>query len=131
MPADFSGTWSIDKHDSFDALLDLLAVPAEKRPPFPITQLTVEITQNGDNMHIKSTTAQGCNDYSFDVGSEFETNLVVWMPKMKVTSAWEGDSVVLTNEQGFKLSRSLEGGQMVTTMGKGDTTAKVYFNKTS
>ena len=67
MPCDLSGKWVYASGDGMDALLDLLKVPAEKRPTDPSS--TVEITQSGDDFTVKTTAADGnCREAKFTIG---------------------------------------------------------------
>ena len=50
-----SGKWVIAKHDNLDAVIVNLKIPADQRPDQPITSMTTEINQDGDNFEIRTT----------------------------------------------------------------------------
>eukprot|EP00057_Strongylocentrotus_purpuratus_P030531 XP_781943.3 PREDICTED: RNA-binding protein 34 [Strongylocentrotus purpuratus] len=110
-------------------LMDTMCIPADRRPNLPIDKLTVKVTQKDDHFDITSETPERSNTYSFDVGPSFETSLVGFLPKMSVTASWEGDNLLFTAENGFKMLREIVEGQMVTTVSKGDVSFKVVFDK--
>ncbi|XP_011664401.1 fatty acid-binding protein type 3 [Strongylocentrotus purpuratus] len=124
-----SGSWTLAKHDSLDAVLDKLQVPADKRPPGTITGLSMTITQNGDNFTVKTVAQRGTRETTFAVGTTFETELLMGTITVKVTAAWDGDCLVLTGEKGAKLTRQIVGDQLVSTIDVGGTCAKFYFSK--
>ncbi|XP_071479132.1 fatty acid-binding protein, intestinal-like [Diadema antillarum] len=125
----FSGNWALAKHDSLDAVLDKLQIPADKRPPAQISGLTMSIKQDGDNFTINTVAQRGARETTFTVGSTFETELMMGTMTLKVSAAWDGDRLVLTGEKGAKLSRELVGDQLVSTVDVHGTVAKFYFNK--
>jgi len=124
-----SGKWVISKHDPLDAILNKLSIPADKRPPQPITNFTVEIKQVGDNVEMKSTGNRGSRETKFVVGTTFETELLMGTITIKVTASWEGNKMLLITDKGAKLYREVVGDQLISTLVLGDETAKVYFNK--
>ncbi|XP_041468573.1 fatty acid-binding protein type 3-like [Lytechinus variegatus] len=128
MPS-FAGNWKLANHDSLDAVLDKLQIPADKRPPGQIPQLDISIKQDGDNFEITTTAQRGTRTTSFAVGTQFETELLMGTVTVKVTASWDGDSLVLTGEKGAKLIRQIVGSQLVSTIDVGGTVAKFYFNK--
>lgn len=79
-----SGSWTLSKHDSLDAVLDKLQVPADKRPPGTITGLSMTITQNGDNFTVKTVAQRGTRETTFAVGTTFETELLMGTITVKV-----------------------------------------------
>ena len=58
----FSGKWVFDHAENMKAVGDALKVDWSKIPEDKTT--TTEITQNGDNFHIKTTTAVRTRDVS-------------------------------------------------------------------
>ncbi|XP_054759746.1 fatty acid-binding protein, liver-like [Lytechinus pictus] len=130
MPTDFSGEWLMVSHGELSSdLMDTMGIPAEIRPSLPIKTLTVNITQDGDQFEICSKTPERSNSYSFQVGKSFETSLVGFLPKMTVTASWEGDKLLFTAENDFKMVREITEGKMVAIVSKGDVSFEVAFDK--
>ena len=80
----FSGSWVIAKHDNLDAVVAGLNIPADKRPDQPITGLSQEIKQDGDNFDIKSSGKRGKRETKFTVGTTFETEFLLGTVTAKV-----------------------------------------------
>ncbi|XP_071479143.1 fatty acid-binding protein 2, liver-like [Diadema antillarum] len=129
MPADFSGSWTIDHHDDFSAMLEKLQVPADQRPPATISQLDVEIKQDGDNFTITNKSPAGTKEHSFTVGESFKLVMMGNMPEVDVSSSWDGDRLVFTDNRGVKLTREIVDGQIVSTFSMGDSSVKLYFKR--
>jgi len=110
-------------------ILEKLGIPADKRPPQPITNFSMEIQQDGDNFTIISTGNRGTRESKFTVGTTFETEMLMGTVTVKLTSCWEGNCMLLTSEKGAKLYREVVGNQLVSTLIIGGDTAKLYFNK--
>ena len=62
MMANFSGKWVFDHAENMEAIADALKVDKSKVPDDRSS--TTEITQNGDTIHIKTTTAVRTRDVS-------------------------------------------------------------------
>lgn len=129
MPVNFSGTWNIASHEDFTAILDKLQVPEDKRPPSKITNLQVLIEQDGDHIKIVSKTSLGDRVNDFTVGEPCKFVMFGNMPEVDVTSAWEGDRLVITDARGAKLIREIVGDQTVCTFCVGDLAVKLFYNK--
>ncbi|XP_071808270.1 fatty acid-binding protein, intestinal-like [Asterias amurensis] len=131
MPCDLSGKWVYASGDGMDALLDLLKVPAEKRPTDPSS--TVEITQSGDDFTVKTTAADGnCREAKFTIGVEFSDPDIKALRgvEVKATPCWEGDKLVLKGSGGNgTATREIVGGQLVMSFDIMGTKATRFFNK--
>ncbi|XP_022110479.1 fatty acid-binding protein 2, liver-like [Acanthaster planci] len=131
MPCDLSGKWVYTSGEGMVALMDKLNIPADKRPSDPSS--TVEITQNGDNFCIKTTTPDGrSREAKFTIGVEFVDEEIKALRGMdiKATPCWEGDKLVLKGSGGNgSVSRQIVGGQMVLTYDVMGVKATRVFNK--
>ena len=89
----FSGKWVFDHAENMKAVGDALKVDWSKIPEDKTT--TTEITQNGDNFHIKTTTAVRTRDvsrnymaWSFSKKMSQFAKTCVSRIVMQITSRW-------------------------------------------
>ena len=85
----FSGKWVFDHAENMKAVGDALKIDWSKIPEDKTT--TTEITQNGDNFHIKTTTAARTRDVS--------RNYMVSFFYFFIVLFWEGLNILMSNGQ--------------------------------
>ncbi|OCT78850.1 retinol-binding protein 2 [Xenopus laevis] len=108
MPADYNGTWVMEKNENFDGYMKALDIDfATRKIAAHLTQ-TKEFVQDGNNFKTKTLSTFRNYELNFTVGVEFEEhtkgldNRVV-----KTLVTWEGDNLVCVqkgekNNRGWK-----------------------------
>lgn len=125
-----TGTWSFDKGENMAALMKALQVPVDKIPKD--TSSNIEITQSGNDISIKTTTAAGTTrELNFTIGTPFvDAELTALRGSdVTVTPSLDGDKLVLTGAQGNSVTREVVGGQLVQSFDFGGICGKRIFNK--
>ncbi|XP_056335161.1 retinol-binding protein 1 [Danio aesculapii] len=94
-PVDMNGYWKMTSNENFDEYMEALDVNVVIRKIANYLILDKEIVQNGDHLYIKTLTTFRNYDMEFDVGKEFEEDLVgVDDRKCMTTVNWEEDKLV-------------------------------------
>lgn len=124
----FAGKWTVAKFEGLrDVAVDLGADEA-KMDPAKLQGATVEITQDGDNLTFNATGGLGkSGTHSMTVGQPSEGEL--FGKAYSGTTAWDGDKIVSVGKSGVKLTRSIDGGQLLYTLESNGKTGKVWFSK--
>ncbi|XP_061671238.1 cellular retinoic acid-binding protein 1 isoform X2 [Syngnathoides biaculeatus] len=88
--ANFAGTWKMKSSENFDELLKALGVNAmlRKIAGTAASKAHVEITQNGEQFYIKTSTSVRTTEINFHVGEEFNEETVDGR-KCKSLATWE------------------------------------------
>ncbi|KAM9824787.1 cellular retinoic acid-binding protein 2b [Neosynchiropus ocellatus] len=133
---DFSGKWKMKSSENFEELLKAMGVNVflRKIAVAAASSPAVEITQQGENLSIKTSTSVRTTQISFTVGQSFNENTVDGRPCTSVPT-WETDSKIrceqtLQKGEGPKTSWTREvtnDGEMILTMSAGDVVCtRVY-----
>ncbi|KAM8883946.1 cellular retinoic acid-binding protein 2b [Synchiropus splendidus] len=133
---DFSGKWKMKSSENFEELLKAMGVNMflRKIAVAAASSPAVEITQQGENLSIKTSTSVRTTQISFTVGQSFNENTVDGRPCTSVPT-WETDSKIrceqtLQKGEGPKTSWTREvtnDGEMILTMTAGDVVCtRVY-----
>ncbi|KTG38921.1 hypothetical protein cypCar_00006653 [Cyprinus carpio] len=94
-PVDMNGYWKMTSNENFDEYMEALDVNVVIRKIASYLIFDKEIVQNGDHFNIKTLTTFRNYHMEFDVGKEFEEDLVgVDDRKCMTTVNWEGDKLV-------------------------------------
>ncbi|CAM4589611.1 unnamed protein product [Leuciscus chuanchicus] len=94
-PVDMNGYWKMTSNENFDEYMEVLDVNLVIRKIASYLIFDKEIVQNGDHFNIKTLTTFRNYHMEFDVGKEFEEDLVgVDDRKCMTTVNWEGDKLV-------------------------------------
>uniref|UniRef100_A0A671KQD7 Retinol binding protein 1, cellular, tandem duplicate 2 n=1 Tax=Sinocyclocheilus anshuiensis TaxID=1608454 RepID=A0A671KQD7_9TELE len=98
-PVDMNGYWKMTSNENIDEYIDeymeALGVNVVIRKIASYLIFDKEIVQNGDHFNIKTLTTFRNYQMEFDVGKEFEEDLVgVDDRKCMTTVNWEGDKLV-------------------------------------
>ncbi|KAE8604708.1 hypothetical protein XENTR_v10014801 [Xenopus tropicalis] len=108
MPADYNGTWVMEKNENFDGYMKALDIDFATRKIAAFLTQTKEFVQDGNNFKTKTLSTFRNYELNFTVGVEFEEhtkgldNRVV-----KTLVSWEGDNLVCVqkgekNNRGWK-----------------------------
>ncbi|TRY99690.1 hypothetical protein DNTS_029430 [Danionella cerebrum] len=94
-PVDMNGYWKMLSNDNFDEYMEALDVNIVIRKIAIYLIFDKEIVQDGDHFNIKTLTTFRNYNMEFDIGKEFEEDLVgVDDRKCMTTVTWEGDKLV-------------------------------------
>ncbi|ROL44160.1 Retinol-binding protein 1 [Anabarilius grahami] len=94
-PVDMNGYWKMTSNENFDEYMEALDVNLVIRKIASYLIFDKEIVQNGDHFNIKTLTTFRNYHMEFDVGKEFEEDLIgVDDRKCMTTVNWEGDKLV-------------------------------------
>ncbi|XP_048018817.1 retinol-binding protein 1 isoform X1 [Megalobrama amblycephala] len=94
-PVDMNGYWKMTSNENFDEYMEALDVNLVIRKIASYLVFDKEIVQNGDHFNIKTLTTFRNYHMEFDVGKEFEEDLIgVDDRKCMTTVNWEGDKLV-------------------------------------
>ncbi|XP_044528702.1 cellular retinoic acid-binding protein 2 [Gracilinanus agilis] len=135
----FSGTWKILSSKDFDELLKELGVNVmlRKIAVAAASKPVVEIKQDGDNFHIKTSTAVRTTEINFKIGEEFEEQTVDGRP-CKSLVKWESQNKMFCEQrllkgEGPKTSWSREltnDGKLILTLTANDVVCtRVYIRE--
>ncbi|XP_016108726.1 retinol-binding protein 1-like [Sinocyclocheilus grahami] len=94
-PVDMNGFWKMTSNENFDEYMEALDVNVVIRKIANYLIFDKEIVQNGEHFNIKTLTAFRNYHMEFDVGKEFEEDLVGVDDRKCMTMVnWEGDKLV-------------------------------------
>ncbi|KAM9315982.1 retinol-binding protein 2 [Gastrophryne carolinensis] len=105
MPADYNGTWVMEKNDNFDGYMKALDIDfATRKIAAHLTQ-TKELIQNGNEFKTKTLSTFRNYELNFTVGVEFEEQTKGLDNRtVKTLVSWEGDNLVCV-QKGEKENR--------------------------
>ncbi|CAH2246581.1 retinol-binding 2 [Pelobates cultripes] len=108
MPANYNGTWVMEKNDNFDGYMKALDIDfATRKIAAHLTQ-TKELIQEGDNFKTKTTSTFRNYEVNFTVGVEFEEKTKGLDDRVvKTLVSWDGDKLICVqkgekNNRGWK-----------------------------
>ncbi|CAL8372697.1 unnamed protein product [Boreogadus saida] len=133
---DFSGKWKMKTSEHFEELLKALGVNVfvRKIAVAAASSPAVEISQDGESLHIRTSTSVRTTQVSFTVGQSFDETTVDGRPCTSFPK-WESDNKIsceqtLQKGEGPKTAwtRELTGhGELILTMRAGDVVCtRVY-----
>ncbi|XP_038604208.1 retinol-binding protein 2 isoform X2 [Tachyglossus aculeatus] len=108
MPANFNGTWEMEKNDNFEGYMKALDIDFATRKIAVHLSQTKEIEQNGDSFKTKTLSTFRNYNVDFTVGVEFEEHTKgLDNRNVKTLVTWEGDKLVCVqkgekNNRGWK-----------------------------
>uniref|UniRef100_A0A8C5MEG1 Retinol binding protein 1 n=1 Tax=Leptobrachium leishanense TaxID=445787 RepID=A0A8C5MEG1_9ANUR len=105
MPANFNGTWVMEKNENFEGYMKALDIDfATRKIAVHLTQ-TKEIVQEGDNFKTRTLSTFRNYEVDFTVGVEFEERTKGLDDRIvKTLVSWDGDKLV-TVQKGEKNNR--------------------------
>ncbi|KAG8445468.1 hypothetical protein GDO86_010301 [Hymenochirus boettgeri] len=105
MPADYNGTWVMEKNDNFEGYMKALDIDfATRKIAVHLTQ-TKEFVQDGDNFKTKTLSTFRNYELNYTVGVEFEENTKGLDNRaVKTLVSWDGDKLVCV-QKGEKNNR--------------------------
>jgi hypothetical protein len=133
---DFTGKYSLLRNENFDEFLAANGANWLVRKMATTSSPNLDVTQDGDKVHMKLHSLVHSKETQFTVGEPFEEtqqNGAV----MKVTPKWEGKRLILSYEPKEESSagkpqthtRELEGDELTLTLQVDNVTAKRVFKK--
>ncbi|XP_072030686.1 fatty acid-binding protein 10-A, liver basic-like [Amphiura filiformis] len=122
----FSGNWKLDRMEGMADIAKAMGLPESMMPSSPVG-FTLEITQNGDNFEIKTTTPQGTRASTFTVGGSLKEQIMG--VEVDCTSKWDGGKLVVETGKGNSLTREIVGGELVATVTFENASGKRIFKK--
>ncbi|KAL6489580.1 hypothetical protein MHYP_G00033210 [Metynnis hypsauchen] len=136
---DFSGTWKMKSSENFEELLKALGVNVmlRKIAVAAASKPSVEITQDGETLSIKTSTSVRTTHVTFTVGEEFSETTVDGRPCTSFPR-WETDSKIsceqtLQKGEGPKTAWTREltnDGELILTMTADDVVCtRVYIRE--
>ncbi|XP_040204786.1 retinol-binding protein 2 [Rana temporaria] len=105
MPADYNGTWVMEKNDNFDGYMKALDIDFATRKIAAHLNQTKELIQNGNEFKTKTLSTFRNYILDFTVGVEFE-ELTKGLDSrtVKTLVSWDGDKLVCV-QKGEKNNR--------------------------
>ncbi|XP_063775610.1 retinol-binding protein 2 [Pseudophryne corroboree] len=105
MPADYNGTWVMEKNENFDAYMKALDIDIATRTIAAHLSQTKEIVQNGNDFKTKTLSTFRNYELNYVVGVEFEEKTKGLDNRVVQTIvSWDGDSLVCV-QKGEKKNR--------------------------
>ncbi|KAM5164492.1 retinol-binding protein 2 [Mantella aurantiaca] len=108
MPADYNGTWVMEKNDNFDGYMKALDIDFATRKIAAHLSQTKEMVQNGNEFKTKTLSTFRNYFVDFTVGVEFEEQTKGLDSRtVKTLVSWDGDKLVCVqkgekNNRGWK-----------------------------
>ncbi|OCT81084.1 retinol-binding protein 2 [Xenopus laevis] len=108
MPADYNGTWVMEKNENFDGYMKALDIDFATRKIAAYLTQTKELVQDGNIFKTKTLSTFRNYELNFTVGVEFDENTKGLDNRVvKTLVSWEGDKLVCVqkgekNNRGWK-----------------------------
>uniref|UniRef100_UPI00358F4878 fatty acid-binding protein, intestinal n=1 Tax=Myxine glutinosa TaxID=7769 RepID=UPI00358F4878 len=129
----FSGSWKVEKSENYGPFLEKMGMNMVKRAAAAHDNLTLTITQDGDNFIVKESSTFRTKEIPFSLGKMFQSTIA---DGTEVEGCWELQEGKLTgrftrkdNKKDIVTVREIQGGNMTQTMTYEGVTVKRHFKK--
>ncbi|XP_077987225.1 fatty acid-binding protein 1, liver-like [Glandiceps talaboti] len=131
--ASMAGGWQLDSHDNLEAFLDAMEVPAPAKAAALDAKPHIDVTVDGNKLHLKMSGPRGTLEQSLTLGEVFDLKNPITGQERKGIANLEGDKLVVKpGAQYPKEPQSVYevvGDKLVCTMSVGDVSCKRFFVK--
>ncbi|XP_077987187.1 fatty acid binding protein 1-A, liver-like [Glandiceps talaboti] len=131
--ASIVGGWQLDSHDNLEAFLDAMEVPAPAKAAALDAKPHIDVTVDGNNIHIKMSGPRGTIEQSLTLGEVFDMKNPITGEMRKAIATLEGSKLVV--KPGAKYPKEPQsvyeviGDKLVCTMSVDSVSCKRLFVK--